>query len=123
MSRGLPDSGVPASPYVPSINTITEHQVFLVERYLPGATLDDVRAGVARLDAVLPSDGSVRHVSSTLVPSEEAVFAVFVADSADAVEALNRAAGLQVDHITLAVHMTGGPNRGTSLIPGEGVGS
>ncbi len=57
---------------------------------------------------MLPPDGSVRHVSSTLVPGEEAVFAVFVADSADTVEALNRAAGLQVDHITVGVHVTAG---------------
>lgn len=105
MSRGLPDSGRPAPPYVPDIDTITEHRVFLVERYLPGVTLDDLRASVERLEAVVPRDGSVRHVSSTLVPGEEAVFAVFVAVSAEAVAALNHAAGLQVDRLVPGVHL------------------
>ena len=98
--------GKGAAPYLRGIDTITEHQVFLVERYLPGATLDDVRASVERLEAVVPRDGSVRHVSSTLVPGEGAVFAVFEAVSADAVAALNRAAGLQVDRLTAGIHVT-----------------
>lgn len=106
MSRGLPDSRAGAPPYVRGIDSIREHQVFLVERYLPGATLDDVRAGVARLEAALPDDGSVRHVSSTLVPGEEAVFAVFEAASAEAVTALNLRAGLQVDRLVPGVHVT-----------------
>ncbi len=59
-----------------------------------------------RIEALLPPDGSVRHVSSTLLPGEEAVFAVFVAVSAEAVASLNRAAGLQVDRLVTGVHMT-----------------
>ncbi|RHW27399.1 DUF4242 domain-containing protein [Nocardioides immobilis] len=108
MSRGLPDSDRPGPPYVPRIDTIREHQVFLVERYQPGATLADVRASVARLDALRSQHGTVRHVSSTLVPREEAVFALFVADSVDAVIRLNRAAGLQVDRVVTGVYLTAG---------------
>jgi len=106
MSRGLPDSGRPGAPYVPNIDTIQEHQVFLVERYLPGATLDDVRGSVARLGALRSQHGTVRHVSSTLVPGEEAIFAMFVADSVDAVIRLNQAAGLQVDRVVTGVYLT-----------------
>lgn len=106
MSRDLPDSTAGRQPYVRGIDTIQEHQVYLVERYLPGATLDDVRASVERLGTVVPADGSVRHLSSTLVPGEGAVFAVFEAVSPEAVSTLNRAAGLQVDRLVPGVHLT-----------------
>ncbi|KAA1421629.1 DUF4242 domain-containing protein [Nocardioides humilatus] len=106
MSRVLPDSPAVGPPYVRDIDTIRELQVFLVERYLPDATIGDVRNGVERIGAALPSDGSVRHVSSTLVPDEGAVFAVFEAVSAEAVLVLNRRAGLQVDRLVEGVHVT-----------------
>lgn len=88
------------------IDTLQEHQVFLVERYLPGATLADMRASVARLEALRSHHRAVRHLSSMLVPGEEAIFAVFVADTADAVIRLNRAAGLQVDRVVAGVYLS-----------------
>lgn len=109
MSRGLPDSWPCVSPYVRGIDAtdaIHEHQVFLVERYQPGATLDDVRMSVARLDALSRRHRTVRHVSSTLVPAEEAIFAVFLAGDADAVVRLNHEAGLRVDRVVVGVHLT-----------------
>jgi hypothetical protein len=49
----------------------------------------------------------VRHLSSTLVPGEEAIFAVFLADDVAAVIRLNQAAGLQVDRVVTGVYLTG----------------
>jgi hypothetical protein len=106
MSRGLPDSRGGRPPYVRGIDSIREHPVYLVERYLPDATLDDVRAGVELLEAAMSGDRCVRHLSSTLVPEEGAVFAVFEAISAEAVVSLNRLAGLQVDRVVEGVHVT-----------------
>jgi hypothetical protein len=122
MSRGLPDSRVGAPPYVPDIDTIATHQVFLVERYLPGATLEDVRESVQRLSDATRGSRSVRHVSSTLLPEEGAVFVLFLAESVEAVLAVNALAGQQVDRLVEGIHLRAvadtSPNRGTSPIPG-----
>lgn len=107
MSRGLPDSWARTPPYVPDIDTIATHQVFLVERYLPGATLEDVRESVLRLADAGRGVRAVRHVSSTLLPAEGAVFALFLAESADAVVAVNALAGLQVDRVVEGLQVTG----------------
>ncbi len=106
MSRGLPDSRAAAPPYVRRIDTIATHQVFLVERYLPGATLDDVRESVRRLAEAVLDTRAVRHVSSTLLPEEGAVFALFLAESAEAVAAINELAGLQVDRLVEGLQVT-----------------
>ena len=111
MSRGLPDSEGPASPYVPGIDTFATHQVFLVERYLPGATLDDVRESVRRLAVAGRGSRAVRHVSSTLLPEEGAVFALFLAESAEAVVAVNALAGLQIDRLVEGLQVTGSRQR------------
>jgi hypothetical protein len=106
MSRGLPDSRVGQPPYVRGIDTIATHQVFLVERYLPGATLDDVRESVRRLLDAGGGTRAVRHVSSTLLPEEGSVFALFLAESAEAVVAVNALAGLQVDRLVEGLQVT-----------------
>ncbi len=107
MSRGLPDSGSARPPYVRDVDTLATHQVFFVERYLPGATLDDVRESVRRIADAGRGSSAVRHVSSTLLPEEGAVFALFLAESADAVVAVNALAGVQIDRLVEGLQVTG----------------
>ena len=61
----------------------------------------------AQSPAAKMSGTFVRHVSSTLLPAEGAVFALFLAESADAVVAVNALAGLQVDRVVEGLQVTG----------------
>jgi hypothetical protein len=80
---------------------------FLVERYLPAAPNPGLRDCINRVaNACLDSgsgDQQVRYLQSTYLPSEHTCFCVFQAATADAVRAVNEAAGFTVDRITTAV--------------------
>jgi len=78
------DSGEPA---VPS---------YLVERYLPGLSADEVHAATQRLEAVtkeMAAEGiTIRYLSSAYVAEEESCFCQLEAPSREAVAAANERA-------------------------------
>jgi hypothetical protein len=65
-------------------------RLFVVERYLPGITADELRVNAERLAAVterLAAAGDeIRYLGSTFVPGEESCFCRFEAASPRAIE-------------------------------------
>ncbi len=78
-----------------------------MERYLPVSALDELAASVAQVARVCAEQGegshNVRYLQSTYVPSEDTCFCVFLAQSSDAVRAVNDAGHFPLDRITEAV--------------------
>jgi len=58
--------------------------LFLVERYLPGATEQEL-ASLAERDRATAAALPVRHIQSIYVPADETCFTLFEAPSADVV--------------------------------------
>ena len=80
--------------------------LFVVERYLPDATLERLTRGelVARRTARGASGANgVRHRESIWIPSDETVLSTFIAASSDAVGEALRTAGIPADRIVEAV--------------------
>ena len=79
---------------------------YLVERYLPDVSLEEVAAIAARARAVsdaMAAEGiSVQYLGTTLLPDEEACFCRFEAASPEAVAEANRRAALPFAHVTAA---------------------
>ena len=63
--------------------------VFVVERYLPGLSAEDVRAQAGR-EASLPG---LRHVHTTYLCEDELCFSVFEATSIAAIRSANERSG------------------------------
>jgi hypothetical protein len=86
---------------------------YLVERYLPGITggaLERLCNRVRARAAAMRAEGTaVAHISTTLLPDEEAVFCLFEAPTADVVAEVNRGARAPFDRITAAVPVALGP--------------
>ena len=80
--------------------------LYLVERYLPGITSEELAAARARLrlaTADLTAGGEVvRYLGSTFVPAEESCFCQFEAASVGVVERLCRRARVPYARITEA---------------------
>lgn len=76
---------------------------FLVERYLPGIDIAEVRRATGRLaatTAALAADGvKVRYLGSSFVPGEESCFCRFESDAVDAVYAACDRASFHYDRI------------------------
>src|SRR4029453_8743551 len=70
--------------------------LYLVERYLPGATGEDVAAAILRVEAAtheLAAEGiAVRYLGATFVPADEMCFCEFEAPSQAVVEWANERA-------------------------------
>lgn len=65
---------------------------YIVERYLPGASLDDLRQLADRVArGALPL--GVRHVRSVIAPSDQAIFCEFEGPDEDAIRRANLRAG------------------------------
>jgi hypothetical protein len=64
---------------------------------------------------------SVRYVQSVLVPEEESVFCLFEGPSAEAVATLNRRAGVPVERVSEACHVTEAEVK-SGRLPGAGPG-
>jgi hypothetical protein len=83
--------------------------VYLGERYLPGASPEQVMAAVERVRtavADLARDGSpVRLLSTTFVPKEEWLFDLFEAGAAAEVERIYALADVMANRVAEAVHM------------------
>jgi hypothetical protein len=74
---------------------------FVVERYLPGATLDDLHDLVVRV-AAATFDAPTRYRGSIIVPGDEACLCLFDAVDVDAVRRANDAVGLPVARVSSA---------------------
>jgi Protein of unknown function (DUF4242) len=83
-----------------------EAETYLVERYLPDASADDLRRSTSLLTAVaaeMTAEGSrVRYLGSAFVPVEESCFCQFEG-SREAVRELNERAQLPFARIVAAV--------------------
>jgi hypothetical protein len=79
---------------------------YLVERYLPDVSQDEVAAIAARAHAAseaMAAEGvAVRYLGATLLPDEEACFCRFEAPSAATVEEANCRAALPFARVTAA---------------------
>ena len=77
---------------------------YLVERYLPGLSEADVRAGLHRAQTVcaeLDAEGvQVRYLGSIFLPLEEACFCRFDSERPDVVAEVNQRARLPFARIT-----------------------
>lgn len=86
---------------------MTTWNTYLVEHYRPGASLDDLNSAVrdVRLAAAEMARRSrrVRCVHCTIVPSDEALLALFEATSEDLVRDMYARAAIPFDRITGAL--------------------
>jgi hypothetical protein len=69
---------------------------YLVERYVPSMTTEELAASVARLDA---ANMDARHVGTVLVGGEDTCLSLFEAEDAGAVETANEWAGFHFDRV------------------------
>ncbi|HLG72097.1 MAG TPA: DUF4242 domain-containing protein [Chloroflexota bacterium] len=83
---------------------------YLVERYLPGITPEQLSAaaGAAKsTTADMSSQGTpVRYLRSTFLPGEEKCFCLFEGPSADVVRDANVRAQLPFERIVEAMHIS-----------------
>jgi hypothetical protein len=78
-------------------------RAYLVERYVPGITWADVVDAAARTEreaVELRNNGAdLRWRSSCLLPSDEAVFCLFEAKSAEVIREAHRGAGVAISRL------------------------
>jgi hypothetical protein len=82
--------------------------IYLVERYVPNAHLDDLATAVertARLTVESALTAGPRYLSSTFLVEEETCLCRFEAPDREAVAALNRQADFPFDRIVEAVDL------------------
>jgi uncharacterized protein DUF4242 len=82
-------------------------QSFLVEHYRPGLHVDELRRSAARIRDTaleLQREGKpVRHVRTTIVPSDESFLCVFEAASEELVRETYARAGIPFERISTAL--------------------
>ena len=82
---------------------------YLVERYLPGITDEQLAAAAGRAKATtaqLSKEGTaVSYLRSTFIPGEEKCYCLFEGPSADAVRLANEQAELPFERIVEARHI------------------
>jgi len=82
---------------------------FLVERYLPGVTPDQLMAAAGsakQTTAEMTQEGTpVRYLRSTFIPGEDKCFCLFEGPSADSVKTANERAQLPYERIVEAMHV------------------
>ncbi|MDQ3044012.1 MAG: DUF4242 domain-containing protein [Chloroflexota bacterium] len=82
---------------------------FVVERYLPGITPEQLTAAAGsakRTTADMAREGTpVRYLRSTFIPGEEKCFCLFEGPSADAVKTANERAQIPFERIVEAMHL------------------
>jgi len=82
-------------------------RVFVVERYLPALTPEEVRAHAQRETDVLASGtDEVRHLRTTYLCDDELCFSVFEAPSIDVLRSANERGEMPYERITEAVDVT-----------------
>ena len=82
---------------------------FLVERYLPGLTPEQLGAAAIaakETTASMTSEGTpVRYLRSTFIPGEDKCYCLFEGPSADVVKTANERAQLPYERIIDAMHV------------------
>jgi hypothetical protein len=83
---------------------------FLIERYPPGTTIDQVRAGAERLASAIEqirgTGVAITYVGAVWVPDDDTIFDALVVDSTATVYDAVRRAGTPVDRINHAYFVT-----------------
>jgi len=83
---------------------------YLVERYLAGATSDDVASAAERVQTAtdqMTAEGiAVQYLGGTFIPADETCFCEFAAPSRDAVEWANERANVPFARILPAVRLS-----------------
>jgi hypothetical protein len=81
--------------------------VYLVEHYSPGLTVESLRCWAARVRetaVVMGSEGrTVRYLQSTIVPADEALMCVFEAGSEELVREVYARAGVPFERLSVAI--------------------
>jgi hypothetical protein len=95
-------------PYGPCMaKTSNSGNVYLVEHYSPGMTVDGLGCRATRLRetaVALGSEGrAVRYLRSTIVPADEALMCVFEADSEELVRDVYARAGVPFERLSVAI--------------------
>jgi len=89
--------------------------VYVVERYLPGVSRDELECKLERLKLAtreLRDEGTLVHyLGSTIVLEDEACFCQFEGPSEEAVVEANRRAGVPFDRIVTAVRVLDGADK------------
>jgi hypothetical protein len=87
-----------------------EAGLFLVERYLPGATQDEAASAaerVAEATEQMAAEGiPIRYLGATFIPADETCFHEFEASSPDVVEWVNERANAPFGRILPAVRLS-----------------
>ena len=76
--------------------------MFVVERFLPALTAEEVRAQAQREQAVV----GLRHLRTTYLRDDELCFAIVEAPSLEAVRHANERVGMAYERITEAIDVT-----------------
>jgi len=81
--------------------------VYLVEHYSPGLTVDGLGCRVARVRetavAMRAEGRSVRYLRSTIVPADEALLCIFEAGSEELVREVYARAGVPFERLSVAI--------------------
>ncbi len=92
---------------------------YLVERYLPGVSEAELRAGLARADAACAelrvAGTEIRYLGSIFLPLEEACFCRFDGARSEAVAEVNERARLAFARITAGVAIA--PEQPIAIVP------
>ena len=82
---------------------------YMVERYLPGITTEQLAAAAARAKgttAQMTQEGTpVRYLRSTFLPGEEKCYCLFESPSQEAVKVANERAQIPFERIVEALHI------------------
>ena len=84
--------------------------VYMVERELPGVTMDQLaaaqRAAIETGQRFTSEGKNVRYIRTTFVPGEARCMCLFEADNADLVRQVNDAAKIPYTRVTEALDLT-----------------
>ena len=82
---------------------------YMVERYLPGITTDQLSGAAARAKsttAQMSEEGTpVRYLRSTFIPGEDKCYCLFEGPSAEAVEEANKRADIPYERVVEAMYI------------------
>ena len=82
---------------------------YVVERYLPGITTDQLKAAAQRAKsttATMTNEGTpIRYMRSIFVPNEEKCYCLFDGPSEDAVMEANDRANIPYERVTEAIQI------------------